>query len=47
LPGVLELNGVAVTGIPNEEVRRFVMSVAAGGDDVARLAEQLRRLAGR
>lgn len=40
----LELNGVAVTDIPNDEVYRFVMSVAAGGDDVARLAEQLRRL---
>ena len=42
----LELNGVAVTGIPNDEVYRFVMSVAAGRDDVARLAEQLRRSAG-
>jgi len=40
----LEINGVTVTGIANEDVYRFVMDVAAGHDDVERLSAGLRRL---
>jgi len=40
----LEINGVTVTGIANEDVYRFVMGVAAGNDDVAQLLDQLKRL---
>lgn len=42
----LELNGVEVTGIANDAVYRFVMTVASGQDDVALVAERLRLLAG-
>jgi death on curing protein len=40
----LELNGVTVTSVSNAAVYRFVMAVAAGHDDVDRLAIRLRRL---
>ena len=40
----LEINEVGVTSISNEDVYRFVMDVAAGKDDVDRLADALRRL---
>lgn len=41
----LEINGVAVTAIPNDDVYWFVVGVASGSDDVDRLAAGLRRLA--
>ena len=40
----LEINGIEVTSIPNEDVHRFVMRVAAGRDDVDQLADDLRQL---
>ena len=42
----LESNGMKVTGIVNDDVYRFVIGVAAGNDDVDRLAAELRRLVG-
>jgi death-on-curing protein len=41
----LELNGVDATSIPNEDVFRFVMDVAAGRDEVGEIAAQLATLA--
>jgi len=41
----LELNGVAATGIANDDVYRFVMR-AVGDDDVDELSGELRRLVG-
>ena len=40
----LEINGVPVTSITNEDVYRFVIGVAAGRDDVERLSAGLQRL---
>ena len=40
----LEINGVSVTQVPNDDVYRFVMAVAAGHDDVEALTAGLRRL---
>lgn len=40
----LEINGIAVTSTPDEDVYRFVVGVAAGRDDVDQLAEALRRV---
>ena len=40
----LELNGVTVVRVSNGAVYRFVMTVAAGQDDVDVLAVRLRRL---
>lgn len=40
----LEINGVAVTEIPNDDVYEFVVATAAGSDDVDRLAPGLRQL---
>ena len=41
----LELNGVEMTGIDNDEVFEFVMAVTVGADDVEQTAGLLRRLA--
>jgi death on curing protein len=41
----LELNGVAVTQIPNDDVYRFVLGVAAGNHAVDELAAQIEHLA--
>ena len=41
----LEINGVTVTGIPNDDVYAFVMDVTAGHQDVAEIGEGLRKLA--
>ena len=43
----LELNGVAATRIPNDDVYRFVLGVAAGNHGVDELAAELERLATR
>ena len=43
----LELNGVAVTQVPNDDVYRFVMRVAAGNHAIEELAAQLEHLAGK
>ena len=40
----LEINGVAVTAISNDDIYEFVVGVASGSDDVDRLATGLRRL---
>ena len=40
----LEVNGIEVTSIPNEDVYRFAMGVAAGRDDVDQLADDLGQL---
>ena len=40
----LEINGVDTTRIPNDDVYRFVMDVAAGGHEIDRLREDLERL---
>ena len=40
----LEINGVEMTRISNEDVYLFVMGVAAGKDNVDQLADELRRL---
>lgn len=42
----LELNGVPVTGIANDDVYDLVMGVAVDGGDVPALAAALRTLAG-
>ena len=42
----LEINGIDVTRITNEDVYRFVMGVASGSDDVDQLTAGLRRLIG-
>ena len=41
----LELNGVEMTGIDNDEVFEFVMAVTVGADDIEQIAGLLRRLA--
>ncbi len=41
----LELNGVEMTGVDNDEVFGFVMAVTVGADDVEQIADRLRRLA--
>jgi death-on-curing protein len=41
----LELNGVGVTGIPNDDVYELVMAVAAGRHDVDEIAVLLRHAA--
>jgi death-on-curing protein len=43
----LEINGVTVTGAPNDDVYELVMAVAAGRQEVGEIAEALRRLVGR
>jgi death-on-curing protein len=43
----LELNGVAVTHIGNDDVYGFVMEIAAGSHQVDDIAEMLRRLVAR
>jgi death-on-curing protein len=40
----LELNGVAASAIPNDDVYEFVMDVAAGSHDVDDLASRLQEL---
>lgn len=40
----LELNGVDVTVVANDDVYEFVMAVAAGNPEVAEVADDLRRL---
>lgn len=40
----LEINGVRVTAIPNEDVYTFVIEVAAGAHEVSELAAELQRL---
>jgi death-on-curing protein len=42
----LELNGVAVTGIPNDDVYDLVMAVAAGTQDAGEIAAMLRDAVG-
>ena len=42
----LELNGVDVVGVPNDDVYEFVMAVAAGNPEVPEVAEGLHRLCG-
>jgi death on curing protein len=41
----LELNGVAVTQIPNDDVYRLAMKVAAGNHAIGDLAAELERIA--
>lgn len=43
----LEINGVAVTAIANDDVYRFVLDVAVGKHEIDELAAELRRLATR
>lgn len=40
----LEINGLTMTDVPNDDVYWFVVGVASGSDDVDRLAAGLRRL---
>lgn len=40
----LDINGINVTRVSNDDVHRFVVDVAAGKDDVDRLAAELGRL---
>ena len=40
----LEINGVPVTTIPNDDVYNFVVDVAAGKHEVSELAAELQRL---
>jgi len=40
----LEINGAAVTAVPDDEVFRFVVDVAAGSHGIEELATELRRL---
>jgi len=40
----LELNGVEMTGVENDEVFEFVMAVTVGADDIDQIADLLRRL---
>ncbi|MDQ4142543.1 MAG: type II toxin-antitoxin system death-on-curing family toxin [Actinomycetota bacterium] len=40
----LEINGVPVTKVPNEDVYEFVVRVAAGGHELRDVAEGLKRL---
>lgn len=40
----LELNGVGAIGIPNDDVYRFVMDVAAGDHGVDELSRRLQRM---
>lgn len=42
----IEINNVSVTAIPNDEIYRFVVDVAAGRQDVPELAAELERLTG-
>ncbi len=41
----LEINGVDVTAIPNDEVYRFVIDVATGHQDVGEVAAELKVMA--
>ena len=41
----MEMNGVRVTHISNDDVYEFVTGIAAGDHDVEEIAEELRRLA--
>ncbi len=41
---VLELNGVTVTNVPNDDVFRFVMDVIVGTHEVDELVATLRYL---
>ncbi len=41
----LELNGVAVTQVPNDDVYRFVLGAAAGKHSIEELAAEIQRLA--
>lgn len=41
----LEINGVGVTAIPNNDVYRFVVDVAGGRHEVSEIAQQLKELA--
>ena len=43
----LELNGVDVTGIGNDDVYDFVIGVTVGPDDIDQIASALRSLIGR
>ena len=43
----LEINGIGVTQLPNDAVYDFVVGVAAGSQEVDRIAEMLRHLATR
>jgi death-on-curing protein len=40
----LDLNGRGVAGVPNDQVYDFVMSIAAGDEDVPTIASRLRSL---
>lgn len=40
----LEINGVTVTGIPNDDVYRLVVDVAGGKHEVSGIAEELKEL---
>ena len=40
----LELNGVAASGISNDDVYEFVMSVASGSHDIGEIAHLLRAM---
>ncbi|MDE0169080.1 MAG: type II toxin-antitoxin system death-on-curing family toxin [bacterium] len=40
----LEINGIGATSIPNQDVFRFVMRIAAGRDDVDQMAGDLRQV---
>lgn len=42
----LELNGVEMTGVDNDEVFEFVVAVTVGADDIEQIARVLRRIAG-
>jgi death on curing protein len=42
----LEINGVPVTQIPNDDVYDFVLAVTVGHDEVAKIADELRELSG-
>ena len=40
----LEINGVRVTTIPNDDVHRFVMDVTTGNHEIGELGSALRPL---
>lgn len=40
----LEINGIAVTHVPNDAVYRFVMAATTGREEVAEIAAGLRSL---
>lgn len=41
----LEINGIAATAIPNDDVYDFVVDAAAGRHEISELAAELKRLA--